>query len=61
MPFIQAMILVLPGQNEILLEGLTAALTADGFTVLRPRLLPANDGAVSLGQAAVARARLANG
>jgi len=46
-------------QNEILLQGLTAALGGEGFTVLGPRLLPANDGAISLGQAVVARARLA--
>lgn len=47
-------------QNEILLQGLTQALAGEGFTVLRPLRLPANDGAISLGQAVVARARFSH-
>ncbi len=38
-------------QNRALLEGLTAALTASGFTVYSNRQVPANDGGISLGQA----------
>ena len=45
-------------QNEILLGETARMLDAAGFQVYRPVLLPANDGAVSVGQAAVARARL---
>jgi len=44
-------------QNEILLDLTTRLLRKAGFSVFRPRLLAANDGAVALGQAAVARAR----
>jgi hydrogenase maturation protein HypF len=47
-------------QNEILLVETSRLLEKAGFTVRRPVLVPANDGAVALGQAAVARARLAD-
>jgi hydrogenase maturation protein HypF len=43
-------------QNVRLLEGVTARLGAAGVRVLRPRRLPANDGGVAYGQAAVAAA-----
>ena len=46
-------------QNEILLQETDRLLRLEGFTVHRPLLVPANDGAVALGQAAVARARSA--
>ena len=45
-------------QNEILLGQTVSLLGSAGFRVHRPVLLPANDGAVAVGQAAVARARL---
>jgi hydrogenase maturation protein HypF len=48
-------------QNRILLEDLTEALEARGLAVLRHRRLPPNDGALAVGQAAVAVARLATG
>jgi hydrogenase maturation protein HypF len=41
-------------QNEFLLKGAYEALVEDGFTVYTHRLVPANDGGVALGQAAVA-------
>ena len=44
-------------QNEILLGQTVRLLRANGFVVFRPVTLPPNDGAVALGQAAVARAR----
>jgi hydrogenase maturation protein HypF len=44
-------------QNEILISQTARLLQAAGFTVHRPMLVPANDGAVALGQAAVARVR----
>jgi len=37
-------------QNALLLENAQHALTDRGFTVLRPRLLPPNDGGIALGQ-----------
>ena len=37
-------------QNALLLDASYAALTDQGFTVLRPRLLPPNDGGIALGQ-----------
>jgi hydrogenase maturation protein HypF len=45
-------------QNARLLSSLERRLTADGFEVLRPRLLSPNDGAISFGQAAIAAALL---
>lgn len=46
-------------QNRVLLERTTARLDAAGLRVLVPRRLPANDGGIAFGQAAVAAARLA--
>jgi len=43
-------------QNMILLGGLSGALEKKGFEVYSHRLVPANDGGLSLGQAYVARA-----
>jgi len=48
-------------QNARLLTSLTGRLEGFGLTVLRPKRLGPNDGAVSYGQAAVAAARLARG
>ena len=44
--------------NRILAEGLTAALRAGGLEPWLPRAMPANDGGLSFGQAAVGRAHL---
>jgi hydrogenase maturation protein HypF len=44
-------------QNRLLLEAVTSNLEAGGLRVLSPRLLPANDGGISLGQGAIAAAR----
>jgi hydrogenase maturation protein HypF len=44
-------------QNRLLLEAVTFNLDAHGLMVLSPRLLPANDGGISLGQATIAAAR----
>ena len=41
-------------QNRLLSAGLTHRLASRGFTVLRPRQAPPNDGGISLGQAWVA-------
>jgi hydrogenase maturation protein HypF len=41
-------------QNALLSELCQARLAAGGFQVFRPALYPANDGALSLGQAWVA-------
>jgi hydrogenase maturation protein HypF len=41
-------------QNRLLLKLASAALTREGFEVLTHRLVPANDGGISLGQAVVA-------
>jgi hydrogenase maturation protein HypF len=41
-------------QNALLSELCKARLTSGGFQVFRPALFPANDGALSLGQAWVA-------
>jgi hydrogenase maturation protein HypF len=44
-------------QNRLLLEQVGTRLARAGFTVLTHRVLPANDGGLSLGQAVVAAAR----
>ncbi len=41
-------------QNRLLYEGGAARLEEAGFTVLLPRQLPPNDGAIAAGQAWVA-------
>ena len=43
-------------QNAILMEGLTDSLEKSGFTVYSQKLVPANDGGISLGQAVIAAA-----
>ncbi len=48
-------------QNALVLDGLKAHLQQQRFTVLTHRLVPTNDGGISLGQAAVAGARIAAG
>jgi hydrogenase maturation protein HypF len=48
-------------QNRFLLRSLVRALESDGLTVLLNREVPANDGGVSLGQAAVAAWRRIHG
>ena len=45
-------------QNRLLFESVTARLRAAGFVVLSHAEVPANDGGLSLGQAAIAAARL---
>ncbi|EGV20544.1 carbamoyltransferase HypF [Thiocapsa marina] len=45
-------------QNRLLLESVARRLEADGLRVLLQRQVPANDGGLSLGQAAVAAARV---
>ena len=42
-------------QNEVLLAGLNKALRQMDFEVYLPRLVPANDGGIALGQAVIAR------
>ncbi len=48
-------------QNRLLLEGVSESLRAAGFTVLSPVKVPANDGGLALGQAAIAAAGLVCG
>jgi hydrogenase maturation protein HypF len=43
-------------QNALLLAASVLLLEARGFTVLRPRLLPPNDGGIALGQLLVGSA-----
>ena len=45
--------------NRLLLQLLTRELKSMGLTVLVPHAVPANDGCIAYGQAAIARARLA--
>ncbi|NPD68189.1 carbamoyltransferase HypF (plasmid) [Lichenicola cladoniae] len=47
--------------NCIVAEGLAAGLRSRGLVAWLPRAVPANDGGLSLGQAAIARAYLMNG
>jgi hydrogenase maturation protein HypF len=47
--------------NRVLADGLAAALRARGLAVFLPYAAPANDGGVSLGQAAFAHALLRSG
>ncbi|MHB1424578.1 MAG: Kae1-like domain-containing protein [Gemmataceae bacterium] len=44
--------------NALLTHGASVRLRSDGFRVYRHRLVPPNDGGLSLGQLAVAAARL---
>jgi hydrogenase maturation protein HypF len=44
-------------QNRLLLEGVSAALGKSGVRVLLPERVPANDGGLALGQAAIAAAQ----
>jgi hydrogenase maturation protein HypF len=44
-------------QNALLLDAAQRALTGRGFTVLRPRLLPPNDGGIALGQILIGSCR----
>jgi len=41
-------------QNRLLLDGVSSALEGQGFCILSPKILPLNDGGLSLGQAAIA-------
>ena len=41
-------------QNSMLLSGMVKALEKDGFKVYTHKLVPANDGGISLGQALIA-------
>ncbi len=47
-------------QNRVLLEGVSERLRQQGLNPLSPRVVPANDGGLSLGQAVVAAARWLN-
>jgi hydrogenase maturation protein HypF len=46
-------------QSRLLLDSVTAGLSATGLRVLVPERLPVNDGGIAYGQAAVAAALLA--
>ncbi len=48
-------------QNMFLLQRICLLLRAQGFEVFTHSRVPTNDGGISLGQAAVANARLASG
>ncbi len=48
-------------QNHRLTEAVIGTLTGDGYRVLINQRVPANDGGISFGQAAIAAARLAEG
>ena len=45
--------------NRLLLQLLTRELKSAGLAILVPHTVPVNDGCIAYGQAAVARARLA--
>jgi hydrogenase maturation protein HypF len=45
-------------QSDRMLSGLSTALANSGFEVLTHRIVPANDGGISLGQAVVAAAQI---
>lgn len=47
-------------QNQIVLEGVINGLQQSGYQVLHHEAVPTNDGGLSLGQAAIAAARLTN-
>ena len=48
-------------QNRTLFEGLVGSLRQAGLNVLTHRLVPANDGGISLGQAVIGAARMLEG
>ena len=48
-------------QNQLLLSQLVRLLAGDGFRIYTNRRVPANDGGISLGQAAVASERIRRG
>lgn len=48
-------------QNRLLCEALVSRLEGDGFAVYLPSQVPSNDGGLSLGQAAIAAARMKAG